>query len=709
MRRWAPSRHRRPPRRLSVATRLAASVVGVTALTVAVTSIVGVQSGRQATDRLLEQRLASIRSAEAFELTSYVESTRGIVAGLAASPMTADSLERFATSFAEVEVPDRADLADQRDELADHLAAELVPVLSAASARPVGPRDLVPETDVGVHLHHLVLQAIVEPDGSLGATSPRDVDDPGGDSRWAALHADLHPHYRTVATRLGADDLTFVAIDGTVVYSVDKAPDFATNLRTGPYSGSTLATVFRTFAAGDRDPVVTDLAAYEPALGRPSWFVAAPVVTDGRLRGMVAARLGVAPLNEALADGAGGDGGFGETGEVYLAGGDGRLRSDPRGYREAPGAYLAAARDAATLSEAEIARVRTRGSTALLQRTDADLVGSATTGASPGASAGATTDVVRRVDHLGRPAVMTAAPFDVAGLGWVIVAQITADEADRPVTDARRLLLVVAAIVMTLVTFGAVAWSNRVIRPVRLVSERLRERRSGGDTAALDVAVARSDARAHGCDEFRRLVDSFATMDSRLLARRHEIELAHREWLDVLRSLLPAAVAERIDEGDRSVFDRAPSASVAVIVLHGSEHGTRADAVIATIDRLAERHGLERVKLVGDSCYCAVGHQRPVLDHARRAVLFAQALVSTVSSELPDHGGIRPAVGVASGSMNVGLSGSVKLVYDVWGPTVGEAYSLARRAAPGEVVWSDATADRLPDDLMAPAGNGDAT
>jgi len=154
----------------------------------------------QATERLLEQRLASIRSAELFELTSLVESTRGIVAGLADSPMTADALDRFATSFAEVELPDRATLAEQRDEVAERVARDLVPALAAASARPVGPRDLVPETDVGVHLHHLVLQRIAEPDGELGPTLARDVDDPGGDSRWAAVHADLHPHYRTVAT-----------------------------------------------------------------------------------------------------------------------------------------------------------------------------------------------------------------------------------------------------------------------------------------------------------------------------------------------------------------------------------------------------------------------------------------------------------------------------------------------------------------------------
>lgn len=669
-----------------MATRLATSVVAVTAVTVAVTSVVGVRSGMQATERLLEQRLASIRSAELFELTSLVESTRGIVAGLADSPMTADALDRFATSFAEVELPDRATLAEQRDEVAERVARDLVPALAAASARPVGPRDLVPETDVGVHLHHLVLQRIAEPDGELGPTLARDVDDPGGDSRWAAVHADLHPHYRTVAARLGADDLALVASDGTVVYSVEKAPDFATNLRIGPQSGGSLATTLRSFVTGGRDPVVTDLSAYEPALGRPTWFLAAPVVVDGELRGMVAIRLGVERLNEVLADGTGGDEGFGETGEVYLAGSDNRLRSDPRRFREAPGAYLTDAREASTLTDAEVDLARARGSTALLQRADGDVVGAA--------AGDGSTELLRRVDHLGRDSLMVATPFEVADLEWVIVAQLTHDEAARPVTDYRRLLLLVAAVVMALVTFGAVAWANRVVRPVRLVSERLRERRAG--LAALaDDPVPATTSRRHGCDEFQRLVDGFAAMDAQLLTRRHEIEVAHQEWLDVLRSLLPSSVADRIDEGDRSVFDRVPSATVAVVVLHGAELDAGADAVIATLDRIAERHGLERVKLVGDSCFVAVGHRQPVLDHARRAVVFARELVD----ELTEHHTVRPGVGVASGSVNVGLSGSAKLVYDVWGPTVAEAYALARRVAPGDVAWSDQTAERLPDDV----------
>ena len=57
------------------------------------------------------------------------------------------------------------------------------------------------------------------------------------------------------------------------------------------------------------------------------------------------------------------------------------------------------------------------------------------------------------------------------------------------------------------------------------------------------------------------------------------------------------------------------------------------------------------------------------------------------------------ATGVASGPVTVGLTGTTRLVYDVWGTTVRRADQLARRAEPGMLLASDETAEKLPESV----------
>ena len=706
-------------RRFSVATRLAIAIVAVSATAIAATSAVGLWAGGEANDRLLQRRLVSIAAAEAWELRATIEGVRAQVGMLAASPATAEALDRFGGAD-RVAVPDREQLTLERDALRAHVRETVLPTLERATTGAVDVDDLLPDSDLGIHLQH----AFVPTDPG---TDPIAIDVPDLEGPWAAAHAELHPRYRTVLDRLGADDLYLIDPAGDIVYSVAKRTDFATNVAFGTHSSGTLGLTFRRLRDPDTapstpagtdpagtdpagtDPIVTDMAPYAPALGSPAWFISAPVVVDGELAGMLAVRLGIEPLHDVLVGGPDGRDalGFGETGELYLAGPDRRLRTDPRGYRDDPRGYVAAATEAGTLGETDADVIDARGSTVLVQRTDGDVV----------AQAGA---VLGRTDHLGRRSLMHATELDVDGLDWVLVSQITRAEVDEPLDRYRRTLLLVAAVLVAAVTFGGVAWANRLALPVRAIGERLRRRRRDGTDAAgegpaPDAPDTGTDLPDHRCTEFARLADGVAAMDAELTERRAEVARAHDEWVATLRALLPAHVASRIDAGDTALLELAPAATVTVLVLHGADaHDVgRADldAVLDVIDTVAERHAVERVKLLGDSCFTVVGHRQPLLDHARRAAEFAREVIGAVDDLHGRHdpddrhdrhdphdpdGGIALAAGLASGPVSTGLGGSDRLVYDVWGRTATIAYEHARRAGPGTVEIDASTAERLP-------------
>jgi class 3 adenylate cyclase len=200
-------------------------------------------------------------------------------------------------------------------------------------------------------------------------------------------------------------------------------------------------------------------------------------------------------------------------------------------------------------------------------------------------------------------------------------------------------------------------------------------------------------------------------------SRQEELSATSSRKLETLRSLLPTSVAERVEAGDRDVLDRVSQASLAVLVLHGIGalvHGSEPsrgreelDDIIAHIDDAARRHGVEPVRLVGDTYLLGCGLNQPFLDHAPRTLAFAleaRELVRDASQEAD----LKVSIGIHTGPVSVGLAGSSHLVYDVWGDTVEFASSLARSARPDELLISDSTRSMLPRDVKASRWSGSA-
>jgi class 3 adenylate cyclase len=155
-----------------------------------------------------------------------------------------------------------------------------------------------------------------------------------------------------------------------------------------------------------------------------------------------------------------------------------------------------------------------------------------------------------------------------------------------------------------------------------------------------------------------------------------------------------------------------PHASVVVVVMEGMDEvfasgdiEANRDLLHRLVDRLdvlTRRRGLERVKVVGDAYVAVSASKASNLDYAPRAVGFAADAISEVTRIAVDAGAsIAGAAGVATGSITEGLIGDSRLVFDVWGVPADEALALARAAAPGQVLVTAVTRERLPGDTRA--------
>jgi len=122
--------------------------------------------------------------------------------------------------------------------------------------------------------------------------------------------------------------------------------------------------------------------------------------------------------------------------------------------------------------------------------------------------------------------------------------------------------------------------------------------------------------------------------------------------------------------------------------------------VFSTFDALAERHGLEKIKTIGDA-YMAVGglpHPRP--GHTEAIADMALDMLATIPRfRRADGTALQLRVGLHVGPVVAGVMGTKKFSYDLWGDTVNVASRMESHGLPGHVQVSQAVYERLMGDF----------
>jgi class 3 adenylate cyclase len=175
-----------------------------------------------------------------------------------------------------------------------------------------------------------------------------------------------------------------------------------------------------------------------------------------------------------------------------------------------------------------------------------------------------------------------------------------------------------------------------------------------------------------------------------------EVERTRSDRL--LLNVLPAAVSERLKDGENPIADDFPAVSVlfADIVGFTSMTATMAahdviemlSGLFSTFDELVVERGLEKVKTIGDSYMAVGGLPEPMEDHALRVVELGSAMLDVLGS---GDAAIGVRIGIHSGPVAGGVIGTQKFAYDVWGNTVNIAARLQQVGVPGRVHVSEET------------------
>jgi class 3 adenylate cyclase len=195
-----------------------------------------------------------------------------------------------------------------------------------------------------------------------------------------------------------------------------------------------------------------------------------------------------------------------------------------------------------------------------------------------------------------------------------------------------------------------------------------------------------------------------------LFVRERQLDRERERSDSLLLNVLPQAIVSRLKAkpSDGRMAEALEEVSVVFADAVGSTgqaaecspeaFADTLDELFGRIDDVADRHGLEKVKTIGDAYMAVAGAPVPMENHAEAAADMALDVLKEASEvRWPSGDPMVLRVGVATGPAVAGVIGQRKFAYDLWGDTVNLASRLEASGEPGRILVSEAMAELLAD------------
>lgn len=204
----------------------------------------------------------------------------------------------------------------------------------------------------------------------------------------------------------------------------------------------------------------------------------------------------------------------------------------------------------------------------------------------------------------------------------------------------------------------------------------------------------------------KREAEQASQAKGELLERlRDEQERSER----LLLSLFPKEIADRLkDEPADWIAEEYPEVTILFTHVNDFWHiaGSRPpkefidllNEIFSLFDRLADRHGVQKIKTFGGTYMAVCGVLTPRPDGAEAVAEMALSMqreIATIGTGSKERLSVR--IGIHTGSAIAGVVGVKKLAYDLWGPAINLASQMESSCIPGGIQVSKPTYERLKD------------
>lgn len=201
----------------------------------------------------------------------------------------------------------------------------------------------------------------------------------------------------------------------------------------------------------------------------------------------------------------------------------------------------------------------------------------------------------------------------------------------------------------------------------------------------------------------------YAFYQAQLAEDALEREYEHSE--ELLTNMLPASIAAQLKHNQgqtiadnhnevtilfADIVDFTPRAQIQ----NATELVQFLNNLFTRFDHLVEKHGLEKIKTIGDAFMVAGGMPDAQSDHAIRMAHMALDMMDETRKYAAETGEVvELRIGVHTGPAVAGVIGTKKPLYDVWGDTVNTASRLESSGTNGKIQVTGCTMRLLEDDF----------
>lgn len=251
------------------------------------------------------------------------------------------------------------------------------------------------------------------------------------------------------------------------------------------------------------------------------------------------------------------------------------------------------------------------------------------------------------------------------------------------------LLLATAIISIPLSMSAYLAWNNATLN--KSLKSQLAE------LERLSEETRRQEAERQRLLETRQ-----EELEREVASRTEELRGQKQKSDDLLLNILPAEIAEELKERGSAAARQYEHVSVlftdfADFTQHSESLSPEAlirelDECFRAFDGIIERHGLEKIKTVGDAYIAVCGLPVSNEHHALAAVRAALEIRDFMQARAEEqHSSFHIRLGIHSGPVIAGIVGVKKFAYDIWGDTVNTAARMEQHSEAGQLNISAAT------------------
>ncbi|HEY9727148.1 MAG TPA: adenylate/guanylate cyclase domain-containing protein [Chroococcales cyanobacterium] len=180
---------------------------------------------------------------------------------------------------------------------------------------------------------------------------------------------------------------------------------------------------------------------------------------------------------------------------------------------------------------------------------------------------------------------------------------------------------------------------------------------------------------------------------------------------DLLHNILPDPIAQRLKLQESLIADSFDEVTVLFAdLVNFTELSAQIPAtklvdllnkIFSVFDRLTQKHGLEKIKTIGDAYMVVGGLPQPRPDHAESVAEMALDMQQEINRFKRNDG--KPfdlRIGINTGPVVAGVIGTKKFAYDLWGDTVNMASRMESTGIAGGIQVTAATYKLLKDKYL---------